>query len=281
MAEYNSRIRYTLNTLTKQPGINDETTIGDMKKMFSDDTAARLVDQQIDAPTYAGTSFMRLTDAGLVLINTLTPKATKILMSLIGKARQSLRVQISQTDLAEMAQMSKPTVASAITELQRAFAIYVQAGDATNGEADTYYLNPAICSCSKISMQGTQEALFWRLSDEPYYSQKQYRQSIETAQQAFDESFSIREERDTTTREPLGITIERRGKIKTQEQVGRRRKKRASAANTDSQQDTTSPTSHSHNNPKYDINAIPPTDNMPNYQKKVPAFMTDPEIPFN
>lgn len=294
MDEYNSRIRYTLQVLLKQPGINENHTIKELLQIFKDDDTARLVDQRIDAPTYAGKHFIRFTDLGLMLLTTLTPKAVKIIIVLAGQANQSLRVQISQSDLAELAQMSKPTVASAVEELQKVSAIFIKEGDATNGEADTYYLNPAICSCSKMSMQDAQEAIFWNLlkpehepkertEDPRYKARVSFRERIDQTKKDFEESFEVTEQRDTTTREPLGVTIEKRGKIKTQEQAGRRRrKKRVNAGNIDpSLQDTTSPTSHNYNKPSTTEKTRPFKNNMQKPGKKLTRFEDDPEIPFN
>ena len=123
-----------------------------------------------------------------------------------------------------------------------------------------------------------------------------FKQLITDVMSEFEKTFSRMENRDSNTREPLGVTIERQGKLKTQEQVGRRRhKKSVSAGHTDTEQDTTSPTSHIDYNREEEDNSTPFTDNMQKNsglltesEEKIfsetlsrASFENDPEIPFN
>ena len=215
-------------------------------------------------------------------------------------ANQGLRITISQADLAELTLMSKPTVAAALKELESIYAIIIIPGDSRSGEADTYYINPAICACSKMSKQTAQEAVFWNLLKEDdatehskYEKAREarlmFKQLITDVMSEFEKTFSRMENRDSNTREPLGVTIERQGKLKTQEQVGRRRhKKSVSAGHTDTEQDTTSPTYQNHYNNGESENSTPFINNMPKNsdlltpaEKKILPFEIDPEIPFN
>ena len=140
-----------------------------------------------------------------------------------------------------------------------------------------------------MSKQAAQEAVFWNLlktEDTEHRYEKarqarlQFKQLINDVMSEFEEKFSLIENRDPNTREPLGITIEKQGKLKTQEQVGRRRKKKVSAANTD-QQDTQSPTSHVYDNQPTEKKQALVKNNMLNRPQKTPIFATDSEIPFN
>lgn len=250
MDKYISRSRYWIDTALKQPGIAESTTLGELKKMMADDTAARLLDQQADSPMYANTSFLRFSYDGLLLLASCSQKAVKLFIHLAAHTNQSLRVTVSKNDLSALTGLSKPTLRDAVEELENKGAIIVAEGDHGKGEADTYYLNPGICSCSKMSQQLTQEAIFWSktITDTDEMLQiderKAFLNLLQYLQDNFKTQFKTIEDKDKETREPLGVTIELAGKTRTQEQIGRRRrKKKASVCGTD-QQDIPSPTSH-------------------------------------
>ena len=191
--------------------------------------------------------------------------------------------------------MSKPTVTAALKELENIYAIIIIPGDSRSGEADTYYINPAICACSKMSKQTAQEAVFWNLLKEEDATEHskyerarearlEFKQLIKDAMSDFEKTFSRIENRDSSTREPLGVTIEKKGKLRTQEQVGRRRRKKgASAGHTDTEQDTTSPTTQVYDTCTEQKKQASVKNNMPENKKneRSSGFELDPEIPFN
>lgn len=291
--QYNSHSLYVVQTIRKQPGIKGSESIDDILNMLSDDEIARQIDRIVSSGDYSGPGYMRYTFEGAQLITRrCTAKANKIFTTLMAFANQGLRITISQADLAELSALSKPTVTAALKELEDIYAIIIIPGDSRSGEADTYYINPAICACSRMSKQAAQEAVFWNLlktekTENTGHSQYekarqarlQFKQLIENVMSEFEEAFSLMENRDPNTREPLGITIEKRGKLKTQEQAGRRRrKKKVSAANTD-QQDTQSPISHVYDNQPIEKKQALVKNNMLNQPQKTPVF--DSEIPFD
>ena len=288
--QYKSHSLYVVQTIRKQPGIKGSESIDDILNMLSDDEIARQIDKIVNSGDYSGPGYMRYTFEGAQLIaRRCTAKADKIFTTLMAFANQGLRITISQADLADLSVLSKPTVTAALKELESIYAIIIIPGDSRSGEADTYYINPAICACSRMSKQAAQEAVFWNLlktEDTEHRYEKarqarlQFKQLINDVMSEFEEKFSLIENRDPNTREPLGITIEKQGKLKTQEQVGRRRKKKVSAANTD-QQDTQSPTSHVYDNQPTEKKQALVKNNMLNRPQKTPIFATDSEIPFN
>ena len=298
--QYKSHSRYVVQNIRKQAGIKGTETIDEILNILSDDEIARQIDNIVNSADYNSPGYIRYTFEGAQLIaRRCTPKADKIFTTFIAFANQGLRITISQADLAELTLMSKPTVAAALKELESIYAIIIMPGDSRGGEADTYYINPAICACSKMSKQTAQEAVFWNLLKEEdatehskYEKTRQARlkfKQLITDVSEFEKTFSRMENRDSNTREPLGVTIERQGKLKTQEQVGRRRRKKGvSAGHTDTEQDTTSPTSHNHYKQNEPHNSSPFKDNMPKNsdlltpeEKKILPFETDPDVPFN
>lgn len=306
--KYKSHSRYVVQNIRKQPGIKGTETIDEILGILSDDEIARQIDKLANSADYNGPGHMRFTFEGAQLIaRRCTPKADKIFTTFIAFANQGLRITISQSDLAELTLMSKPTVTAALKELENIYAIIIIPGDSRSGEADTYYINPAICACSKMSKQTAQEAVFWNLlkeedaTDHSQYEKArearlEFKQLIKDAMSEFEKTFSRIENRDSSTREPLGVTIEKKGKFRTQEQVGRRRRKKGvSAGHTDTEQDTTSPTSHIDYNREEEDNSTPFTDNMQKNsglltesKEKIfsetlsgASFENDPEIPFN
>ena len=299
--KYKSHSRYVVQNIRKQPGIRGTETIDEILDILSDDEIARQIDRLANSADYNGPGHMRFTFEGAQLIaRRCTPKADKIFTTFLAFANQGLRITISQSDLAELTLMSKPTVTAALKELEEIYAIIIIPGDSRSGEADTYYINPAICACSKMSKQAAQEAVFWNLLKEEDATEHskyekarsarlKFKESIKDVMSEFEKTFSRIENRDSSTREPLGVTIERQGKLKTQEQVGRRRhKKSVSAGHTDTEQDTTSPTYQNHYNKGESENSTPFINNMPKNsdlltpaEKKILPFETDPEIPFN
>lgn len=306
--QYKSHSRYVVQNIRKQAGMKGTETIDEILNILSDDEIARQIDNIVNSADYNNPGYIRYTFEGAQLIaRRCTPKADKIFTTFIAFANQGLRITISQADLAELTLMSKPTVAAALKELESIYAIIIIPGDSRSGEADTYYINPAICACSKMSKQTAQEAVFWNLLKEDdatehskYEKAREarlmFKQLIIDVMSEFEKTFSRMENRDSNTREPLGVTIERQGKLKTQEQVGRRRhKKSVSAGHTDTEQDTTSPTSHIDYNREEEDNSTPFTDNMKKNsglltesEEKIfsetlsrASFENDPEIPFN
>ena len=244
--QYKSHSRYVVQNIRKQAGIKGTETIDEILNILSDDEIARQIDNIVNSADYNSPGYIRYTFEGAQLIaRRCTPKADKIFTTFLAFANQGLRITISQADLAELTLMSKPTVAAALKELESIYAIIIIPGDSRGGEADTYYINPAICACSKMSKQTAQEAVFWNLLKEEdatehskYEKARQarlkFKQLITDVMSEFEKTFSRMENRDSNTREPLGVTIERQGKLKTQEQVGRRRRKKGvSAGHTD------------------------------------------------
>lgn len=294
--KYKSHSRYVVQNIRKQPGIKGTETIDEILGILSDDEIARQIDRLANSADYNGPGHMRFTFEGAQLIaRRCTPKADKIFTTFLAFANQGLRITISQSDLAELTLMSKPTVTAALKELEKIYAIIIIPGDSRSGEADTYYINPAICACSKMSKQTAQEAVFWNLLKEEDATEHskyerarearlEFKQLIKDAMSDFEKTFSRIENRDSSTREPLGVTIEKKGKLRTQEQVGRRRRKKgASAGHTDTEQDTTSPTTQIYDTCTEQKKQASVKNNMPENKKneRSSGFESDPEIPFN
>ena len=285
--QYKSHSRYVVQNIRKQAGMKGTETIDEILNILSDDEIARQIDNIVNSADYNNPGYMRYSFEGAQLITRhCTPKADKIFTTFLAFANQGLRITISQADLAELTLMSKPTVTAALKELESIYAIIIIPGDSRSGEADTYYINPAICACSKMSKQTAQEAVFWNLLKEDDATEHSKYEKAREARLKFKQLI----------KDAMSEFEERQGKLKTQEQVGRRRRKKgASAGHTDTEQDTTSPTSHIDYNREEEDNSTPFTDNMQKNsglltesEEKIfsgtlsgASFENDPEIPFN
>lgn len=230
--KYKSHSRYVVQNIRKQPGIKGTETIDEILDILSDDEIARQIDRLANSADYNGPGHMRFTFEGAQLIaRRCTPKADKIFTTFLAFANQGLRITISQSDLAELTLMSKPTVTAALKELEKIYAIIIIPGDSRSGEADTYYINPAICACSKMSKQTAQEAVFWNLLKEEDATEHskyekarearlEFKQLIKDVMSEFEKTFSRIENRDSNTREPLGVTIEKKGSARHKNKSG-------------------------------------------------------------
>ena len=123
--KYKSHSRYVVQNIRKQPGIKGTETIDEILDILSDDEIARQIDRLANSADYNRPGHMRFTFEGAQLIaRRCTPKADKIFTTFLAFANQGLRITISQSDLAELTLMSKPTVTAALKELEKICLLY-------------------------------------------------------------------------------------------------------------------------------------------------------------
>lgn len=284
-----SKVVHYLQVLLKQTGITKEMTLEQVRKIFDDEEKAAKVDAQLETPFYnqSKLSFQRLSKKGHTVLITCKPAAVKLYLILANYINQSNVIYVSRLDLAKISEMSRPTINTASEELVYKGLMIIERGDEGQGEAITYRLNPECLASGKLIYHKNLVYHYWEKAGE---EAKEHFEDILRHQEAkFSAEFQIE---DVTLRgevEPQAKII-RKGK-----EINQTKKKGASAGHTDTEQDITSPTIHSHNNSNNDINAIPSADNMQKNsglltesEEKMfsgtlsrPSYENDPEIPFN
>lgn len=284
-----SKVAHYLQVLLKQAGITKEMTLEQVQKIVDDDEKAAKIDAQLETPFYnqAKLSFQRLSKKGHTVLMTCKPAAVKLFLILANYQNQSNIICISKPDLSKISEMSKPTIRTASAELTYKGLMVIERGDEGQGEAITYILNPECLASGKLIYHKNLVYHYWERTGA---EAKEHFEAILKQQEAnFSAEFQIE---DVTLRgevEPQAKII-RRGK-----EINQHKKRGASAGHTDTEQDTTSPTSHINYNREEEDNSTPFTDNMQKNSRLLteseekmfsgtlsrPSYENDPEIPFN
>lgn len=290
-----TKAQHYLQVLLKQPGITKEMTLEQVQKIFEDVEKAAKVDAQLETPFYnqAKLSFQRLSKKGHTVLMTCKPAAVKLFLILANYQNQSNIICISKPDLSKISEMSKPTLRTASAELVYKGLMIIERGDEGQGEAITYILNPECLASGKIIYHKNLVYHYWEKAGTE--AKERFEAILRQQEANFSAEFQIE---DVTLRgevEPQAKII-RKGK-----EINQHKKNGASAGHTDTEQDTTSPTTHNHYKQGKSENAIPFTDNMQKksdllteseekmfsgkLSEKKPdtgtgGFENDPEIPF-
>lgn len=287
--ENTSKVSHYLKVLLKQPGITKEMTLEQIQKIVDDDEKAAKIDAQLETPFYnqAKLSFQRLSKKGHTVLITCKPAAIKLYLIFANYINQSNVICVSRLDLAKISEMSKPTINTASEELVHKGLMTIERGNEGQGEAITYILNPECLASGKLIYHKNLVYHYWEKAGT---EAKEHFETVLRQQEAkFSAEFQIE---DVTLRgsvEPQAKII-RKGK-----EINQTKKKGASAVHTDTEQDTTSPTSHINYNREEEDNSTPFTDNMPKNENILtpeenemfsgtlsrPSYENDPEIPFN
>ena len=287
--ENTSKVSHYLKVLLKQPGITKEMTLEQVQKIFDDAEKAAKVDAQLETPFYnqAKLSFQRLSKKGHTVLITCKPAAVKLYLILANYINQSNVIYVSRLDLAKISEMSRPTINTASDELVYKGLMIIERGNEGQGEAITYILNPECLASGKLMYHKNLVYHYWEKAGT---EAKEHFETVLRQQEAkFSAEFQIE---DVTLRgsvEPQAKII-RKGK-----EINQTKKKGASAGHTDTEQDTTSPTSHINYNREEEDNSTPFTDNMQKNSSLLteseekmfsgtlsrPSYENDPEIPFN
>lgn len=278
-----SKSLHYIQVLEKQPGITENMTLKQIKEILKDEEKAARIDSQLESPFYnqAKLSFQRLNKNGLTVLMTCKPTAIKLYLTLAQYKNQSNVICVSRPDLARIAEMSRPTINAASDELIYKGLMIIERGDEGQGEAITYILNPEALASGKIIYQKNLVYHYWERAGED--AKRRFDNILRHAEAQFSSEFQIE---DTTIRgevEPQAKII-KRGK-----EINQRKKRVSADQNTDpKQQDTTSPTSQDHYKQNEPHNSSPFKDNMTKAEdlltpaeRKLFAFETDPEVPFN
>lgn len=278
-----SKSLHYIQVLEKQPGITENMTLKQIKEILKDEEKAARIDSQLESPFYnqAKLSFQRLNKNGLTVLMTCKPTAIKLYLTLAQYKNQSNVICVSRPDLARIAEMSRPTINAASDELIYKGLMIIERGDEGQGEAITYILNPEALASGKIIYQKNLVYHYWERAGED--AKRRFDNILRHAEAQFSSEFQIE---DTTIRGE----VEPQAKIiKKGKEINQRKKRVSADQNTDpKQQDTTSPTSQDHYKQNEPHNSSPFKDNMTKAEdlltpaeRKLFAFETDPEVPFN
>lgn len=278
-----SKSLHYIQVLEKQPGITENMTLKQIKEILKDEEKAARIDSQLESPFYnqAKLSFQRLNKNGLTVLMTCKPTAIKLYLTLAQYKNQSNVICVSRQDLARIAEMSRPTINAASDELIYKGLMIIERGDEGQGEAITYILNPEALASGKIIYQKNLVYHYWERAGAD--AKRRFDNILRHAEAQFSSEFQIE---DTTIRGE----VEPQAKIiKKGKEINQRKKRVSADQNTDpKQQDTTSPTSQDHYKQNEPHNSSPFKDNMTKAEdlltpaeRKLFAFETDPEVPFN
>lgn len=278
-----SKSLHYIQVLEKQPGITENMTLKQIKEILKDEEKAARIDSQLESPFYnqAKLSFQRLNKNGLTVLMTCKPTAVKLYLTLAQYKNQSNVICVSRPDLARIAEMSRPTINAASDELIYKGLMIIERGDERQGEAITYILNPEALASGKIIYQKKLVYHYWERAGAD--AKRRFDNILRHAEAQFSSEFQIE---DTTIRGE----VEPQAKIiKKGKEINQRKKRVSADQNTDpKQQDTTSPTSQDHYKQNEPHNSSPFKDNMTKAEdlltpaeRKLFAFETDPEVPFN
>lgn len=278
-----SKSLHYIQVLEKQPGITEDMTLKQIKEILKDEEKAAKIDSQLESPFYnqAKLSFQRLNKKGLTVLMTCKPTAVKLYLTLAHYKNQSNVICVSRPDLAKIAEMSRPTINAASDELIYKGLMIIERGDEGQGEAITYILNPEALASGKIIYQKNLVYHYWERAGAD--AKDRFENILSYAEAKFSSEFQIE---DTTIRGE----VEPQAKIiKKGKEINQRKKRVSADQNTDpKQQDTTSPTSQNHYKQNEPHNSSPFKDNMTKTEdlltpaeRKLFAFETDPEVPFN
>lgn len=254
---------------------------------------AERIDRQVNSPYYRSADYVRRNRAYTPLLRTCGRLSRTFLDDLTDTMGQDNMVSISYNDIEHMFSMSRPSIYPCIQELaERGILIYTPGTSGKN--PSTFYINPKIAGSAKMSHQQKMEREFDEtLKKQPamIISKKHAIPDGITCLQRFYQlcrDLGINEDENEDNSEFTVIPIaDKKNRFYTNEirathnAAPNPKKIGASAGHTDTEQDITSPTIHSHNNSNNDINAIPSADNMQKKNKNALSFENDPEIPFN
>lgn len=277
-----SKSLHYIQVLEKQPGITEDMTLKQIKEILRDEEKAARIDSQLESPFYnqAKLSFQRLNKKGLTVLMTCKPTAVKLYLTLAHYKNQSNIICVSRPDLAKIADMSRPTINAASDELIYKGLMIIERGDEGQGEAITYILNPEALASGKIIYQKNLAYHYWERAGAD--AKERFENILNYAEAKFSSEFQIE---DTTIRGE----VEPQAKIiKKGKEINQHKKRVSADQNTDPKQDTTSPTYHNHYSKEKPENSSPFKDNMIKAEdlltpaeRKLFAFETDPEVPFN
>lgn len=254
---------------------------------------AERIDRQVNSPYYKSADYVRRNRAYTPLLRTCGRLSRAFLDDLTDTMGQDNMVSISYNDIEHMFCMSRPSIYPCIQELaERGILIYTPGTSGKN--PSTFYINPKIAGSAKLSHQKQMEREFDEtLKKMPamVISKKNAIPDGVTCLNRFYQlcrELGINEDENEDNSDFTVIPIaDKKNRFYTNEirathnAAPNPKKIGASAGHTDTEQDITSPTSHSHNNSNNDINAIPSADNMQKNHKNAMSFENDPEIPFN
>lgn len=233
-----SKSLHYIQVLERQPGIDENMTLKQIKEILDNEEKAARIDSQLESPFYnqAKLSFQRLNRTGRTVLMTCKPTSIKLFLTLAHHQNQSNIICISKADLTKIAEMSKPTINTASEELISAGLMIIERGDEGQGEAITYILNPEVLTSGKIIYQKNLVYHYWERAGED--AKKRFDNILKRAEAQFSSDFQIE---DATIRGE----VEHQAKIiKKGKEINQ--KKGVSAGHTDTTQDTHSPTTQDH-----------------------------------
>lgn len=254
---------------------------------------AERIDRQVNSPYYKSADYVRRNRAYTPLLRTCGRLSRTFLDDLTDAMGQDNMISISYNDIEHMFGMSRPSIYPCIQELaERGILIYTPGTSGKN--PSTFYINPKIAGSAKLSHQRQMEREFDETLKKMPAMVISKRNAIPDGITCLNRFYQlckdlgINEDENEDNSDFTVIPIaDKKNRFFTNEIRATRnaapnpKKNGVSAGHTDTEQDITSPTIHSHNNSNNDINAIPSADNMQKNNKNALSFENDPEIPFN
>lgn len=254
---------------------------------------AERIDRQVNSPYYRSADYVRRNRAYTPLLRTCGRLSRTFLDDLTDAMGQDNMISISYNDIEHMFGMSRPSIYPCIQELaERGILIYTPGTSGKN--PSTFYINPKIAGSAKLSHQRQMEREFDETLKKMPAMVISKRNAIPDGITCLNRFYQlckdlgINEDENEDNSDFTVIPIaDKKNRFFTNEIRATRnaapnpKKNGVSAGHTDTEQDITSPTIHSHNNSNNDINAIPSADNMQKNNKNALSFENDPEIPFN
>lgn len=217
-----SKSLHYIQVLERQPGIDENMTLKQIKEILGNEEKAAKIDSQLESPFYnqAKLSFQRLNKTGRTVLMTCKPTSIKLFLTLANYQNQSNIICISRADLTKIAEMSKPTINTASEELISKGLMIIERGDEGQGEAITYILNPEVITSGKIIYQKNLIYHYWERAGED--AKRRFDNILKHAEAQFSSEFQIE---DVTIRGE----VEPQAKIIKKGKEINQHKKRASA----------------------------------------------------
>lgn len=269
MKEYKSKSRYYVDTLLKQPGIDESMSLKQLRQILDDDEKARIVDQKLESPFYnqASITFIRLMLDCIDTLLSCSPRSIKIFLKLAQHANQSNMICISKKDLKDFIGLSVPTINVAMKELEEKGLIIIEERNIANAEANLYIINPKVCASAKMTSQNLMISEFWKRAGNRV--KETFSNINKVARQTFADTFEAGERKlDGSFYSYMDIA--KRGKRKNQEkEATTRTKKKVTADQTSDDQLTpeasvvNSLTQTNYNKPELEIQEDLLFDEMP------------------
>jgi hypothetical protein len=152
----NSAVILTVNLMENATGIQPPP---EWMSHLSKAQNAERIDRQLNSPYYKSTDFVRLNRKYKPILKTCSRIARVFFDDLTEMMNQDNMLAISYSDISEVFDISRPSITPCIVELaEKGLIIYTPGTSCSN--PSTFYINPKLAGCCKLSHQRAMEADF-------------------------------------------------------------------------------------------------------------------------